>query len=82
MLEGIKLMELSAKAAERFKNAMTPSEKREMVNRVLSNPRVINGNIEFSYKKPFGMFAKVTTLENWRGRVDEFRTWCRMELAA
>lgn len=70
MLEGIKLMELSAKAAERFKNAMTPGEKREMVNRVLSNPRVIKGNIEFSYKKPFDHFVKVADLEDWRGRRD------------
>ena len=70
MLEGIKLMELSANAAERFKNAMTPGEKREIVNLVLSNPRVIKGNLEFSYKKPFSMFAKVASLEIWRGRRD------------
>lgn len=70
MAEGIKLMELAAKAGELFKNAMTPGEKREMVNLVLSNPRVINGNIEFSYKKPFDHFVKVANLEDWRGRRD------------
>lgn len=66
MLEGVKYMELATRAAELFKD-MTPEEKRETADLVLSNPRVVNGSIEYDYKKPFNLFVNVTDLTKWRG---------------
>ena len=65
MIEGIKLMEIVNKATSLFKKA-TLDEKREILNLVLSNPKVINGSIEYHYKKPFDMFVNVVDLEKWR----------------
>lgn len=73
--DGMHLIELASKAADLFKS-MTNDEKREMLSLVLSNPRVANGSIQYDYKMPFAMFTNVVDLEKWRGRVDEFRTWC------
>ncbi len=69
MVHGMRLMELANKAASLFKN-MTTDEKKEMMNLVLSNPRLLNGTIEYDLKKPFSMFANVTDLEKWRGGRD------------
>ncbi len=69
MKEGIRLMEVASRAHELF-DAMTPDEKREIAQLVLSNPRVVNGSIEYDYKKPFGMFVNVTDLNDWRGGRD------------
>lgn len=67
--QGVKLMELARKASTLFKS-MTPEEKKELVNLVLSNPRIENGSLRFDFKKPFSMFTGVTNLENWRGGRD------------
>lgn len=73
--EGIKLMELAERAADLF-TKMTGAEKREMLSLVLSNPRVADGSVRYDYKMPFALFTNVVDLKEWRGRVDEFRTWC------
>jgi len=31
---------------------------------------------------PFSMFVNATEIERWRGRVDEFKTWCFEQMAA
>ncbi|MGZ3743826.1 MAG: recombinase family protein [Pseudobdellovibrionaceae bacterium] len=67
--QGIKLMELARRAPELFKS-MNHDEKRELLNLVLSNPRIENGSVCYNYKKPFSMFVNVTQLENWRGGRD------------
>ena len=64
--QGVQLMELARTAPTLFKS-MTPDEKRELVNLVLSNPRIENGSLRYDYKKPFSMFVNVTHLEKWRG---------------
>ena len=81
MLDGIRLMEVTQRAGELFK-VMTKDEKREILKLTLSNPRVVNGSVEYDYKKPFSMFVNVTKIEKWRSRWDEYRTWCFEELAA
>ena len=63
--QGVQLMELARTAPTLFKS-MTPDEKRELVNLVLSNPRIENGSLRYDYKKPFSMFVGVTDLEKWR----------------
>ncbi len=65
MNQGIQLMELAKQAPTLFQH-MTTDEKRELVNLVLSNPRIENGSLRYDLKKPFSMFANVTDLENWR----------------
>ncbi len=67
--QGVQLMELARQASTLFPS-MTPDEKREIVNLVLSNPRIENGSLRYDLKKPFSMFANVTDLEKWRGGRD------------
>ena len=43
------------------------SEKREMLNLVLSNPRIVNGSICFEWKSPFDLFVKYNELKEWGG---------------
>gem|GEM_PF-5224026 len=62
-------MELARQAPTLFKS-MTADEKKEIVNLVLSNPRIENGSLRYDYKKPFSMFVGVANLENWRGGRD------------
>jgi site-specific DNA recombinase len=69
MLEGIKLMEVANSAATLF-SSMDKDEKRELLNLVLSNPKLENANIRYSYKKPFDLFVNVTDIEKWRERRD------------
>lgn len=67
--QGMKLMELAQQAPVLFQH-MTTEEKREMVNLVLSNPKIKNGSIEYDLRKPFSMFSEVTDLEKWRSERD------------
>jgi predicted ribosome quality control (RQC) complex YloA/Tae2 family protein len=67
--KGVQLMELARQAPELFKS-MTVDEKRELVNLVLSNPRIENGSLRYDFKKPFSMFVGITDLGNWRGGRD------------
>ena len=67
--KGVQLMELARQAPMLFKS-MTPDEKREIVNLVLSNPRIENGSLRYDFKKPFSMFVNVTDLEKWRSGRD------------
>ncbi len=66
---GMKLMELAQQAPMLFQH-MTTEEKREMVNLVLSNPKIKNGSVEYDLRKPFSMFSEVTDLEKWRRERD------------
>lgn len=49
---------------------MNADEKYELVNLILSNPRIENGSLQYDYKKPFSMFVNVVDLEKWRGGRD------------
>ena len=70
MQQGVRLLELASRAHEVFSKAMTPTEKREIVSLVLSNPRIEDGTIRFDYKMPFAMMVDSTVLEKWRGGRD------------
>lgn len=70
MLEGVRLMELAHRSGQLFKS-MTNDEKREILKLTLSNPRVVNGTVEYDYKKPFSMFVNVVNLEKWRGTLSK-----------
>lgn len=67
MQEGVKLLELASNAHMLFKNAMTPTERREMVSLVLSNPQIQDGTIRYDYKMPFAMMVNSTESEKWLG---------------
>lgn len=69
MEQGVRLMELARKAPTLFKS-MTPDEKRELVNLVLSNPQIKNGSLCYDFRFPFSNFVGVTTLDKWRGGRD------------
>lgn len=65
MQDGIRLMERASKAAETFP-LLTPGEKREMVSLILSNPRIMRGNLVISYQMPFSAFTNVGDLDEMR----------------
>ena len=65
MLEGVKLMEVANSASKLFP-LMDKDEKRESLGLVLSNPKIKDANLRYSYKKPFDMFVNVTGIEKWR----------------
>ena len=67
--EGVKLMELAEKAPQLFK-LMNMSEKKEIVNLVLSNSQVKDGTVQYYYRKPFSVFANVVDFLKWRERRD------------
>jgi len=69
MEEGLQLMELAQQAHTLFLE-MTPDEKRDLLNLVLSNPQILDGKLNYFYKMPFSLFTNVTDLEIWRGRRD------------
>jgi site-specific DNA recombinase len=54
--EGIKLLELSRKAAQLFES-QPPSEKRKLLDFVLSNCSWKGGNLEAKYRQPFDLIA-------------------------
>ncbi len=67
MRHGLKLMELASRAHELF-FSMEPSEKRETLSLVLSNPEVFDGSIRYKYKTPFQLFAETGSLHIWLAR--------------
>ncbi len=69
MLEGIRLLELSERAAELFPK-MKPDDKRKMLKTILLNPSLNGGTIEYKYKNPFSFFEKSFENEKWRERRD------------
>ena len=75
-------MELANRASLLFRK-MTSDEKKELVNLVLSNPRILNGSIEYDFKKPFSLFQNVVdlrfiTVESGRWRVIDQEAWAEI----
>jgi len=71
---GIQLLELAQNASTIFKKGSN-SQKREILNFVLSNSKLTSENIEFELKKPFDMLVKVSKTKNWLGYLDEIRNY-------
>lgn len=63
--EGVRLLEIANNAAELFQD-LEGDEKREMLSMLLSNPRILNGNLDFSFKNPFALFTNVVNLNEMR----------------
>ncbi len=68
--EGVKLLELASRAHQLFITSMTPAEKREIVNLVLSNPRIEDGSVRYEMKVPFSLMLNGTDSKNWLGNQD------------
>jgi site-specific DNA recombinase len=78
--EGIKLFELSQRAAQLFES-QPPSEKRKLLDFVLSNSRWKDGKLEAEYRQPFDLIAAAAladrqlkpTAESGNGNFDGWR---------
>lgn len=68
MQGGVKLLELASRAHKLFTTTMTSAEKREIVDLVLSNPRIEDGSVRYDYKMPFAMMVNSTETEKWLAR--------------
>jgi site-specific DNA recombinase len=90
MEEGIKLLELSRRASELF-DKQTATEKRRLLNFVLSNCSWKHGRLTAGFRQPFDMLAVANELqlareaageapankfEGWLPTLDAFRTFC------
>jgi len=88
--EGIRILELSRRTYELFKKQQ-PSEKRRLLNFVLSNCSWKNGELTATYRQPFNMIAEMNLshqkkkatspmksdlFENWLPFVHSYRTLC------
>uniref|UniRef100_Q028A0 Recombinase n=1 Tax=Solibacter usitatus (strain Ellin6076) TaxID=234267 RepID=Q028A0_SOLUE len=78
--EGIKLLELSQRAAQLFES-QPPSEKRKLLDFVLSNSRWKDGKLEAEYRQPFDLIAAAALADrqlqpnggSGNGNFDEWR---------
>ena len=59
-----------AKQARSLWNQRTPSEKRQLLEMVLSNPRLEGVTVRYDMKKPFAILAEMTKGNDWRARSD------------
>ena len=59
-----------AKRARSLWNQRTPSEKRQLLEMVLSNPTLDGASVRWEMKKPFAILAEMTKGNDWRARSD------------
>ncbi|MCC7107889.1 MAG: hypothetical protein IT382_01250, partial [Deltaproteobacteria bacterium] len=59
-----------AKRARSLWNQRTPSEKRQLLEMVLSNPRLDGVTVRYDMKKPFAILSEMTKGNDWRARRD------------
>jgi len=59
-----KILELGKRAKELWKGR-APAEKRELLEKMLSNPRLRARSIEYDYKKPFMVIAEMRRRKVW-----------------
>ena len=57
-------LELCKEAKSLYKTRSV-AERADFIKKLVSNPRLNNGSIEFNLKKPFGVLAKLNRNENW-----------------
>lgn len=67
MQKGVKLLEMASRAHKLFTTTMTAAEKREVVDLVLSNLRIVDGSVRYDYKMPFALMVNSTEKEKWLG---------------
>ena len=63
--EGFRL-ELAKNAFSLYEK-QTPEEKRRLLETMVSNSRLVNGSVEFFWKKPFDLIAERSLLQKWGG---------------
>lgn len=66
---GVQILELSNKAYDLFK-VRKPHEKRDLLNKVLSNCKLDGEEVDFTYRKPFDIIAEGFNRSNWRPQGD------------
>ncbi len=69
-----KILELSIKAKALWKTR-TAQERRELLDQILSNPRLDGSTVRFDLRKPFSVLAKMREVSDWRPQPDSNR--CR-----
>ncbi len=69
--KGIRVIELLLSVRNYMKKPGNELEKVRLANLVLSNPKLKNGTLEYSYEKPFDVLIDLTSNKNW---------WRRREL--
>ena len=67
--ESRRLFEL-AKQARTLWNQRTPTERRQLLEMVLSNPRLDGVTVRYDMKKPFAILSEMTKGNDWRARSD------------
>ena len=63
-LQGVKILELAAKAHELYKK-QTSDEKNKFLRILLSNCTLENGTVRPVYRKPFDILARGVESKNW-----------------
>jgi site-specific DNA recombinase len=69
LVAGVKLLEL-AQVAYKLYVSQSPREQRRLVDVVLSNCRLRDGNLEYDLRKPFDLLVDVDDFAIWRGGRD------------
>lgn len=70
---GVELIELVHDLENIYKNAK-PEKKRRIIEAVSSNHRLVNGTLQFDYRKPFDLLAAAHPKEIWWTRRTSSRT--------
>ena len=73
--KGIKILELTQKAYSTYLE-QNNTGKRNLLNILLSNCTLNDGNLYPTYRKPFDLLAKGLSRSNWLPRQDDFRNFC------
>ena len=76
LLTAKRILELASRAKSLW-NSRNAHEKRELLNKLLSNPTWDDTSADYDLKKPFAVLAKIRGEDEWRARVEEFRTAVR-----
>lgn len=63
-----------ASSAKSLYLSRSPEEKREFLEKLLSNPTLDGQSLRYDLRKPFGVLAKMALTSEWRTLVDDFRT--------
>jgi hypothetical protein len=67
------ILELATQAKSLWESR-SPAEKRTMLEKVLSNPKLQGSTVRFCYRSPYDVVAKMAKSSCWRARIDDFRT--------
>ena len=73
LVTAYRVLEL-AESAKKLWEGRSDRERVDLLERVVSNPRLEGNNVLFSLEKPFAALAKMRESGEWRPYLDEFRT--------